>query len=35
MDNCRLLVDLCVAKLADDSLVLLELLAMVLNPTSK
>lgn len=35
MKNCEHLIDLCVLKLKEDCLPLLELLAMVLNPNSK
>lgn len=35
MDNCKLLIDLCCNKLDDDNIIMLDLLAMVLNPHSK
>ncbi|XP_067944193.1 ubiquitin carboxyl-terminal hydrolase 9X-like [Watersipora subatra] len=35
MDNCKLLIDLCVNKLDEDNIVLIDLLSTVLCPTSK
>ena len=35
MDNCKLLIDLCCNKLDEDNIIMLDLLAMVLNPHSK